>query len=137
MDAILQALSTGLPVFAAQFLATVAMLAIGITVYVKVTPFNEVKLAREGNLAAALSFVGAIVGLAIPLAATLATSHLILDIVVWGAVALVVQILAFFAACRIVGGMRKVVEEGNAAGACILVGIQIAVALINAAAVSG
>jgi putative membrane protein len=137
MDAILQALQTGLPVLVMQFAVTLALLAIGVALYMTVTPFHELRLVRGGNVAAGLAFAGALVGLAIPLAATLATSLLTLDILVWGAVAIVVQILAFLLASRLVGGMREMIEANNAAGACVLVGVQLAVALLNAAAMSG
>jgi putative membrane protein len=75
--------------------------------------------------------------LAIPLAATLATSLVTLDILLWGLVALVLQLLTFLITAGLFRGLRGMIEAGNTAAACVLVGIQVAVALLNAGAMSG
>jgi putative membrane protein len=80
---------------------------------------------------------GGLIALAIPLAATLATSGFALDILIWGAVALVLQLLAFAAAALLIRGLRGMIEAGNVAAAWLLVGFQIAVALLNAGAMAG
>jgi len=92
---------------------------------------------REGNVAAGIALAGTLVALATPIAATLATSLVTLDILVWGLVALVVQLLAFLLASRLIPGLRGMIEADNAAAACVLVGVQLAVALLNAGAMAG
>jgi putative membrane protein len=101
------------------------------------TPFREAKLIRAGNPAAGIVLAGAIVALAIPLAATLATSLVTLDILIWGIVALVLQLIAFVAASRLIPGLRGMIEANNTAAAVMLVGVQLAVALLNAGAMAG
>jgi len=130
-------LTTGLPVLLAHLAVTLALLGVGVACYNALTPFHEVGLMREGNTAAGIVLGGNFVALAIPLAATLATSLVTLDIVVWGIVALLVQLLAFVAAARLIPGLRGMIEGGNTAAACMLVGIQVAVALLNAGAMAG
>ncbi|MFC3125420.1 DUF350 domain-containing protein [Pseudoroseomonas globiformis] len=137
MDVILEALQAGLPVLAIQFALTLALLALGVAVYMLLTPFHEVRLIREGNAAAGIVLAGTLIALALPLAATLATSRLTLDILIWGLVALVLQLLAFFAATAVIRGLRDMIEGGNVAAAWMLAGIQIAVALLNAGAMAG
>ena len=134
---ILGTLQTGLPVLLLQFLTTLALLALGIGCYMALTPFREWRLIRDGNIAAGLVLAGAIVALAIPLAATLATSAFTLDIALWGLVALVLQLLTFAVVALLMQGLRTMIEAGNVAAACMLVGIQIAVALLNAGAMAG
>src|SRR3954468_18767312 len=85
---ILNVLESGLPVLLLHFLVTLALLALGAFIYVRITPYRELTLIREGNMAAGTLFAGTLVALAIPLAATLATSPVALDILVWGLVAL-------------------------------------------------
>jgi putative membrane protein len=68
---------------------------------------------------------------------TLATSLVTLDILLWGAVALVLQLLSFLLTGWIFRGLRALVEAGNVAVACMVAGIQIAVALLNAGAMAG
>ena len=137
LSAVFGALQTGLPVLLLQFVTTVALLALGIGCYVMITPFNEWRLVRDGNVAAGLVLAGAIVALAIPLAATLASSLVTLDIVLWGLVALVLQLLTFVAVALLARGLRAMIEAGNVAAALMLIGIQIAVALLNAGAMAG
>ena len=46
---IIPTLQLGLPVLIGQFLATLALLGIGIAAYMAVTPFNERRLVRDGR----------------------------------------------------------------------------------------
>ena len=137
MDVILETLRAGLPLLALQFAVTLALLGAGIAIYMAVTPFHEARLIRSGNVAAGLVLGGALVSLAMPLAATLATSHVTLDILIWGIVAVVVQLLAFLLLSALLSGLRHMIEEGNAAAATVLVGLQLAVGLLNAGAMAG
>jgi putative membrane protein len=137
MDTILETLTTGLPVLLLQFAVTLALLGLGVAIYTAVTPFREFHLVREGNVAAGIALAGTLVSLAIPLAATLASSLVTLDILLWGLVALVLQLLAFLLAARLVPGLRGMIEADNSAAACVLVGVQLAVALLNAGAMAG
>lgn len=137
MSTILGTLQTGLPVLLAQFAVTLALLGLGIACYVAVTPFNERRLIADGNVAAAIVLAGTLVALALPLAATLAGSLVILDILLWGLVALVIQLVTFIVAARLIRGLRQMIEANNAAAACALIGIQLSVALLNAGAMSG
>ena len=84
MDPVIQSFLTGFPVLLLHFAVTLAMLAAGIAIYQLITPYHEMRLIRGGNTAAAVSFAGAIVGMAIPLAICMATSVSIWDIVIWG-----------------------------------------------------
>jgi putative membrane protein len=137
LDNILGTLQIGLPVLGLQLAVTLALLAIGVACYMAVTPFHEMRLVREGNTAGGIVLMGAVVALAIPLAATLATSLVTLDILLWGLVAVVLQLLAFLLTAALFRGLRTMIEAGNAAAACVVVGIQLAVALINAGAMAG
>lgn len=137
MDSILDTLRLGLPVLVLQMAITLALLGVGIAAYMAVTPFHEMRLVRVGNAAAGIVLMGAIVALAIPLAATLGSSLVTLDILLWGIVAVVLQLLAFLLTTLLFRGLRGMIEAGNIAAACVTVGIQLAVALINAGAMAG
>jgi putative membrane protein len=137
MDRIFGALQQGLPVLAEQFALTLALLGVGIACYTVLTPFREWRLVRQGNVAAGIVVAGTLVALAIPLAATLAASVVTLDILLWGLVALVIQLATFVAATLLIRGLRAMIEADNIAAALVLIGIQIAVALLNAGAMSG
>ncbi|WP_434623623.1 DUF350 domain-containing protein [Azospirillum sp. B2RO_4] len=134
---ILTALGTGLPVLLVQLAVTLALLVAGVAVYTRITPFDERRLVAEGNAAGGLTLAGSIVALAIPLAATLATSAYWLDILLWGVVALILQLVAFAVATLLIRDLRGQIESGNVASAAALVGVQLGVAVINAAAMAG
>ena len=127
------ALGTGLPILLLQFVICIALLVIGVLVYTKVSPFHERELLREGNVAAATVLSGAVVALAIPLAALLATTRAVLDIVVWGIVAILLQLVTVVVVCHIMRRMRLTIDDGNLAAALPIAAAQLAIALLNAA----
>ena len=131
---ILSALGQGLPMLLLQFVLVLVLLIVGIAIYMAVTPFRERELLRQGNAAAATVLGGALVALAIPLAALLATTGALLDILVWGVVALLLQLLTVAVVFQVLRGMRTMIEAGQVAGAIPLVAAQLAIALLNAAA---
>jgi putative membrane protein len=137
MDSIFATLQQGLPVLVEQFAVTLALLGIGIVCYTLLTPFNERRMVAQGNVAAGIVVAGTLIALAIPLAATLASSTHTLDILLWGLVALVIQLAAVVVATLLIRGLRGMIEAGNVAAALVLIGIQIAVALLNAGAMAG
>ena len=132
--AILDALGSGLPKLIVQFVTCAVLLAIGVAIYVKVTPFREREMVEHGNAAAGTMLAGAILALAIPLAAMLATSGTFLDVLVWGIVALILQLITLGVVALVMRNFRTMIEGGNIAAAVTLAGAQIAVALLNAAA---
>ncbi|HEY7271064.1 MAG TPA: DUF350 domain-containing protein, partial [Dehalococcoidia bacterium] len=106
------ALGSGLPILLLQFVICILLLVAGVAIYTRVTPFRERELVREGNVAASAVFSGAVVALSIPLAALLATSGAVLDIVVWGIVAILLQLVTVLIASHLMRGMRGMIEEG-------------------------
>ncbi|WP_374449631.1 DUF350 domain-containing protein [Stella sp.] len=134
---IFASLGAGVPVLLLHFATTLVLLAAGVLLYMAVTPFRERQLIREGNLAAGIMTFGIFLGVSIPLAATLATSAVWLDVVLWGAIAVVLQVATFLVATLILPGLRHLIEGGNTAAALAMVGVQLAVALLNAGAMAG
>jgi putative membrane protein len=134
VPAILGALGSGLPMLLLQFLLVLALLIAGILVYMVVTPFRERELLRNGNTAAATVLGGALVAIAIPLAALLATTGALLDILVWGVVAVLLQLLTVVIVSHLLRGMRGMIEAGQVAAAIPLVAAQLSIGLLNAAA---
>lgn len=132
-----QAFATGFPVTLLHAAVTLLMLVAGATVYALLTPYKEIRLIREGNAAAALSFGGVIVGLATPLAVSLSASPTILEVVVWGLATTVVQLLVFRVTDLMLTGLPARIQEGETAAAALLAAARLATALILAAAVAG
>jgi putative membrane protein len=127
------ALSYGLPALLVHFALVLGLLIAGILVYMAITPFNERELLRGGNTAAGTVLGGALVALAIPLAALLATTAAMLDILVWGIVAVILQLITVTIMSLLLRGLRAMIEAGQVAAAIPLVAAQISIGLLNAA----
>jgi putative membrane protein len=137
LDAVIQSFLSGLPFLLLHFGLTLLMLALGAVIYVMVTPYHEIDLIRQGNKSAALSFAGVLVGLAIPLASAMAGSVNAYDILIFGALALVLQLLAYRIADLVLKDLPKRIEADEIGAAITLVAVKLSIALLNAAAVSG
>ena len=137
MPPVLESLIAGLPVFMAHSAATLGVLFIGTLIYVKLTPHDEMRLIRDNNTAAALSLGGAIVGIAVPLAVSLTASVSVLDILVWGGLAVVLQLVAFRIVDLALQDISPRIEAGEMAPAILLVSVKLGTALVNAAALAG
>ncbi|MDZ4370003.1 MAG: DUF350 domain-containing protein [Phenylobacterium sp.] len=130
----IQAFAAGFPIFLAHAGVTILILLAAAAAYVLLTPHKEISLIREGNTAAAVSLGGVLIGLAIPLAASLKASANVIEIGLWGAVTVVVQLLVFRLVDMILRGLPKRIQEGEISAAALLVGAKIATALLVAAA---
>ncbi len=137
MDEAILTLWAGLPVFLVHSAISLTILIIGVSIYMWTTKHDEVALIRGGNTAAALSLGGAIVGLSLPLAFSLAASVSLWDLVFWGFVALLLQLVAFRMADLFLKDMSARIEADEIGAATVLVSIKLATAFINAAAISG
>jgi len=137
MEAVIESFLAGFPVLIAHFAVTVAMLAGAVTAYLWITPYQEIALIRAGNTAAAVALSGAILGLGIPLAFAMAASVNVWDILIWGLLALVLQLLAYRITALLLRDLAARIEKDEIGPALLLVSIQLAVAAINAAAVTG
>ncbi len=132
----LQAWASGFPISLLHVAVTLAILAAGAGVYALITPHHELQLIRERNAAAALSFGGVLVGLAIPLAFALAASTSLVEIALWGATTTVVQLALFWLTDLTLRGLPQRIRQGEIAAAVLLVAAKLAVAAILAAAVT-
>jgi putative membrane protein len=130
----IQAFAAGFPVFLAHAGVTVLILFAAAALYVLLTPHKEITLIRQGNTAAALSLGGVLLGLAIPLAASLRASTNVIEIGLWGAVTVVVQLLVFRLVDMILRGLPRRIQDGEVSAAALLVGAKLATALVIAAA---
>ena len=137
MSAVVQSFLTGFPTLLLHFSVTLSILAAGIWLYMLITPHKELALIREGNTAAAISLSGAVLGLAIPLAFSMSVSVNVLDILIWGVLALVIQLACFWAMDKLMGELSRRIDEGEMGPAILLAGVKLSVAVVNAAAISG
>ena len=126
----------GLPAFLAYFALAVALVLVFIRIYTWVTPQDELALIRANNSAAALAFGGALIGFAWPLASAITHSLSLLDCAIWGAVALVVQVLTFVVLRFSLKQLPERIAQGELAAGAFSAAVAIAVGMLNAACMS-
>jgi putative membrane protein len=126
----------GLPPFLAYFAVAIILLLIFIRIYTWITPHSELELIRANNPAAALAFGGAVIGFALPLSSAITHSLSLLDCAIWGAVALVVQVLTFVVLRLSLKQLSERIDRGEIATGIFSAAIAIAVGMINAACMS-
>ena len=115
---------------------SLVLLALFVAVYVRVTPYREIALIREGNMAAAFSLSGALLGFIIPLTAAVRFSVNLVDMAMWGLIALVVQVAAFVVARILIPSITEDIPAGKAAQGFFLGCLSLGVGLLNAACMS-
>ena len=120
----------------AFFVAGLFTLAFKI-IYQLATPYRERELIRQGNTAAAIALAGALIGYVLPLASALSQTVSLPEFAAWAALAGVIQIVAF-TVVRLVAlpDVKTRIENGEIATAVYLMGISIAVGVLNAASMT-
>lgn len=115
------------------------LLAAGIALFIITTPkLREFRLIAEKNSTAAMSLGGKIVGLAIVLGAAVEYSVSLRDMVIWGVIGIISQIVVFLLAevLTIRFSIHQAIEEDNQAVGIMLVSLSLAIGLILAKCLS-
>jgi len=123
-----------LPAFLTWFpIAAGLLLAFG-WAYHRITPWHELNLIREGNLAAACGYCGALLGYALVLASVMASATSRADLLIWAIIGFAVQLAALGVARLVLGpGLRGRIEAGELASGLLVGVIALAAGIINAA----
>ena len=134
-DTLLESLS-GLTGFCKYFIAAIGFVVVFCQVYCWITPYDELKLVREGNLAPAVSFGGALIGFILPLHSAITHSVSFMDMLIWAAVALVVQLTVFGIVRLFFRGLVREIENNHTAAATLLAFFSVAIGILNAASMT-
>jgi putative membrane protein len=132
MDILRQSI-TGFPAFLVYLASTLALLAVFLFIYARVTPYREFQLIREGNIAAAISLSGTMIGFTIPLAKAVAQSGSLLDMLMWGGIALVVQLSAYVVARMLIPEIARDIPAGKIAQGTFLGMLSLTTGILNSA----
>ena len=120
--------------FLIYFAVALLLFVVFTIIYMKVTPYDEINLIREGNTAAAISLSGAMLGFALPLASSVANAVNLIDLVLFAVLATVVQLVVFVFARMLMPDLSGAIEKGNIAESIFLAVASISVGVLNAAA---
>jgi putative membrane protein len=127
---------SGFDEFLLYLAVSLALLAVFIAIYIRVTPYRELALIREGNMAASFSLSGSLLGFIVPLASAIQHSVSLVDMAIWGVIAMVVQILAFVAVKLLIPSITQDIPAGKSAQGFFLGTLSLGVGLLNAACMS-
>ncbi|NQY12586.1 MAG: DUF350 domain-containing protein [Henriciella sp.] len=133
MTATLESFRQGFPDFLMMTGTAGLLLLIASTIYILLTPWKELALVRGGNGAAGLALAGAIAGLAIPIASCLASSLTLVDLLLWGSVALLLQLLTYRIIDMILRDIPQRIQNDEAGAAIVLIAAKVSVAMLLAA----
>ncbi|MGL4242675.1 MAG: DUF350 domain-containing protein [Beijerinckiaceae bacterium] len=126
----------GIPNFFLDAAVGVTLSFVFAVTYIRVTGHDEMKLIREGNASAALAFGGSLIGFALPLSKSIAQASSIPDCILWGVMALIVQIIAYGIARLVIPDLSTKIEKNTLAAAIVLAAISIMAGQLNAASMT-
>lgn len=126
--------TAALPHFLAYFGAALLLAAAFLTIYIQLTPHRELELIRGGNSAAAVQLTGTFLGFALPVATIIANSVSIPDMLMWGLVAAVVQLLVFVVIARLLfRGISARITDGCTSSGIFVGGMGLGIGVLQAA----
>lgn len=114
------------------------MLLIGLVLFVLTTREKEFELIGKGNQTAAMVLGGKFFGLAFVIASAMTNSVSLLDMVIWGAIGIVAQILSFIAAelITIKFSIAEAIQNDNKSVGTILLLMSLGIGWVIAAALT-
>jgi putative membrane protein len=116
--------------FMAYLTASLLMLVAFTMLYLRVTPYDDIKDIHDGKVAPAIALGGAMLGFTFPLLMSSYLHASFWAFVVWSVIAGVVQLGVFSAIYRF---MPRAIETNNVAGSLIFAFAAVCAGLMNAA----
>lgn len=122
--------------FLSYFGIGIAVLVSAVVLVALITPHREFRLIRDGNTSAAIAFAGTLIGIALPLHSAITHSVSLLDALIWGGVAGVIQVVGYLATRAVAPKLSHQITDNVPSAGIFAAGVAISVGLINAAAMT-
>jgi len=129
---VLQSLE-GLPAFLIYFIVASVLVAAYLFVYTWITAHDEFALLKANNTSAAIALGLSLVGFVLPLTSSIGHADGVVDMTIWGVIALIVQVGVYYAARMAVPNLSTRIEAGEIAPAIWLGAASVAAGMLNAA----
>jgi putative membrane protein len=133
MNSTLLASLSGLFGFCTYFGAALVFVFLFCLVYCTMTPYNELKLIRQGNTSAAISLGGALLGFVLPLHSAITHSVGFVDMLIWAMIAMLVQVAIFGSVRLFFRSLVRDIENDRTAAATLLAFCSVSIGILNAA----
>jgi len=122
--------------YALHLVAAGLLLFVFFLIYTWAMPFKEITLIRQGNVAAALTLGGALIGFSMTVASGLVHTDALGSFVGWSAAAAVIQLLTYVLVSRLLHMSKQQIEGNNIAFGVLMASISISVGAISAGGLS-
>lgn len=127
---------TSLSEFLIFFVAAAVLTILFVVIYTRVTRHNELALIKKNSTAAAVAFSGSLIGFALPLASTMINSVTVVEMVLWGLIALVVQVLVYLLIRLPMPRISERIEADEVAAGIWLGACSMVAGILNAASMT-
>jgi len=124
---------SGLPAFLSYFGVAMLLLLLFGCIYTRLTAHDEFELIRHGKSAAALALGGSLLAFALPLCSAIVHSASLIDFLIWGVIALVIQIATFFAVRVFLTNLSQRISNNEISAGLFVALTSLSVGAINAA----
>lgn len=105
-------------------------------VYTRITRHNELDLIKKNSTAAAVAFSGSLIGFALPLASTMIESENVVELALWGVIALIVQVLVYLLIRLPMPRISERIEADEVAAGIWLGACSMVAGILNAASMT-
>ena len=124
----------GLPAFLIYVGLSVGLVALHASLYMAATAHDELALIRQNNPAAAIAFAGSLIGYSLPLAVAAQHSATLLVFLVWGVVAILVQVAIYwFFRLLMLKDVSARIDRGEVAAGILLGAASLVGGIVDAA----
>ncbi len=118
------------------FGVAVALTLLFVVIYTRVTRHDELALIKKNSTAAAVAFSGSLIGFALPLASTMISSVTVVEMVLWGVIALIVQVLVYLLIRLPMPRISERIEADEVAAGIWLGATSMVAGILNAASMT-
>ncbi len=118
------------------FVAAAVLTILFVIIYTRVTRHDELALIKKNSTAATIAFSGSLIGFALPLASTMINSVTVVEMVLWGVVALIVQVLVYLLIRLPMPRISERIEADEVAAGIWLGACSMVAGILNAASMT-
>ena len=127
---------TSLFEFLIFFVVAAVLTILFVLIYTRITRHNEIDLIKNNSIAASVAFSGSLIGFGLPLASTIINSVTVVEMLLWGIIALVVQVLTYLLIRLPMPRISERIEANEVAAGIWLGSCSLVAGILNAASMT-
>ena len=136
MSELLDNFGKSLSEFLIFFVVAAVLTILFVLIYTRTTRHNEIDLIKSDSIAASVAFSGSLIGFGLPLASTIINSVTVVEMVLWGIIALIVQVLTYLLIRLPMPRISERIEANEVAAGIWLGSCSLVAGILNAASMT-